>query len=174
MNLLFNETAVLGFQLQAGLRSKLSNNFYAVFGIGVAQNGEQYAYSASDSSYAYTTRYRNIVLPLGLQFNTGNKLRFVGTVGIQPQLFLAYQQDIKSKTTTGEESTSKVKQLANVNPFTLSTFAQAGLEWRLTSEVSIYVTPELRYQLSNTFGKQAPYKHNAFVYGLQAGMHVGL
>lgn len=169
-----DETPVLGFQFQAGLRSKLSNNFYAVFGIGVTQNGEQYAYSASDSSFSYTTRYRNIALPLGLQFNTGNKLRFVATVGVQPQLFLAYQQEVKSKTTAGEESSTKVKQLANLSPFTFASFAQAGLEWRLSSEVSMYLTPELRYQLSNTFGKQAPYKHNAFVYGLQVGIHVGL
>lgn len=169
-----NETPVYGFQFQAGLRSQLDNNWFAVFGLGVNQNGEQYSYVASDSSYAYTTRYRHVTMPIGIQFNAGNQVRFVGTLGLQPQLFVSYQQSITSKDQTGEETKTKVKQLSTLNQFAISSFAQAGLEWRLSSQTSIYLTPELRYQLTNTFSKQAPYKHNAFVFGLQAGVFIGL
>lgn len=169
-----NETPVYGFQFQAGLRSQLASNWFAIFGIGVNQNGEQYSFVASDSSYAYTTRYRHVCMPLGLQFNAGNQVRFVGALGLQPQLFVSYQQNIASKNQAGEETKTKVKQLSTLNQFAILSFAQAGLEWRLSSKTSIYLTPELRYQLTNTFTKQAPYRHNAFVFGLQAGVYIGL
>jgi hypothetical protein len=168
-----DETPMLNFGAQIGIRSKLSQNFFFTGGIGLTQYGEQYTLSLPDSSSTYKTSYRHLSLPLGLQYVTGKKVRFSASFGLQPQLFMAYRQESSIRNSENVESKEAIKQNTSIQPFTLATFAELGLEIPLDNKVSLVVSPLFRYQLTSTFQRQTPHRHNAYSAGLKIGMVIG-
>jgi hypothetical protein len=168
-----DETPSLNFAANVGIRSKLAQNYFFVGGIGLAQYGEQYALSLPDSSSTYKTSYRHLALPLGIQYVIGRKIRFSASLGFQPQLFMRYRQESTIRNSENAESKETIKQNTTIQPFTLATFAELGLEIPLDNKVSLIVSPLFRYQLTSTFQRQTPHRHNAFYGGLKVGMIIG-
>lgn len=169
-----NEEATFVGAATIGVRNRISSSFLLDFGVSYVGNGEKYAFSGVDTSFSYRTSYNYLAIPLKVQYVTGKKVKFLVGAGIQPQLFLSSNRKstwVDSENKSGSE-TEKLNKTMNF--FTLSAIANAGIEWQVGSTTSLFLMPEFRYQLTNSYTKQTPYIHKGIYYGVQLGLSFGL
>lgn len=158
-----------------GLRNKLAKHFELEVGIGLTRNGEQYAYNDTDtdSTFAYTTRYTFVSLPIVGYFTYGRELKLLAGAGIMPQLFMNQleTQNFTSAINTQEKNEIKTKSgTPNHTTFTSSALFRVGVQLRYSPFWSIYIMPEYRVQLTSTYGKTYSYSHKANALGFNLGL----
>lgn len=169
-----DETGTIRGGAALGMRTRIASSLYFDFGVALANYGESYDFSAADTAYSYQTSYSYFAIPVKLLYVTGQKIRFIGGIGLQPQMFLAYKQEIEWTNTSGKDGSQKVRNGNDFNFFTIAALANAGLEWQFAKSASVFLLPEARYQLNSSFGKQAPYVHKGIFLGAQLGLSVGI
>ncbi|MCE3295666.1 MAG: hypothetical protein K0R65_1380 [Crocinitomicaceae bacterium] len=152
-----------------GANTKFDQKIHLDFGIGFQQYGEQYQNSGSDTTISYKTTYSHVVLPLKVQYQTGDKIIFFIGTGLQAQLLAAYLNKT-STTIEGNETTVKVTELKNKNPFSIASVSSAGVQLPLGNRASFLVSADYALQLSNTFNKQAPYIHRSNLFAIKAAI----
>lgn len=163
---------VSGYNL--GIRSQLNSNFHLHFGFSLAQTGEQYRFEQADTLSAYQTKYTYFAVPIGIQFVAGKKLRFVAGLGLQPQLLAKTSTNLEFRDRYNATSSDKTSSKIGKQFFTLGSYANLGLEFQASKKVSVYLLPEIRYNLTNTFGKQEPHVHKGQFFGAQFGISIGI
>lgn len=164
-----NETALMVPNFSVGMRNRIKGHFFFDFSISFAKNGEQYNFQQGDSTYSYKTNFNYFAIPLKLQYVTGKKLKFIAGIGVQPQMLLNYRQHVKWTTAAGKDFSNTVKGNEKNNFFTIAALANVGLEYQIANNVSVYLMPEVRFQLNNSFQKQSPYIHKGYYIGGQVG-----
>lgn len=171
-----NEKSIYTGGATIGFRNQIKSNWWIDFGASLAKNGESYDFKSAmnDSSYSYKTNYTYFAIPIKLQYITSGKVKFIAGLGVQPQLFMGYKQKIAWTDSTNVKSDLTIKENKQINFFTIAAIGNIGLSWQIKPNVSIYVLPEIRMQLNNSFQKQSPYIHKGLFYGVQAGLSFGI
>lgn len=166
-----NETSIGTWSFAIGIRNRINSSFTWDGGVAFNRNGEQYSFEFEDTSYSYTTTYQYIGLPFRLNFNYGKTVEFFAGVGLMPQLFSAYRQDInwRSGNNSGSEEL-KSKAGYAPNSFVLSGLVNVGLCLHFEKNWSLMVSPELRYQLTSSYNKQDDFVHKNRAYGITFGL----
>jgi hypothetical protein len=159
-----------------GFRNQIKRNWWIDFGASLAKNGESYDFKSTvnDSSYSYKTNYTYFAIPIKLQYITAGKIKFIAGLGVQPQLFVGYNQKIKWTDSLNIESNSTIKDNKQINFFTISAIGNVGFSWQIKPKVAFYFLPEIRIQLNSSFQKQSPFIHKGIFYGVQAGFSFGI
>jgi hypothetical protein len=167
-----NETALNTWSFGLGISNKLTSYLKWEGGISYLRNGESYAFSKGDSTYAYETTYSYIGMPLKLVFNYGKSINFYAGIGMLPQMFLGYKKDINWTTNAGakEDELLKVKEGYTPVSFVLNTLLNIGVSMTIQEKWSVFVSPEYRFQLNSTFDAKDAYIHKARALGVSFGL----
>jgi hypothetical protein len=171
-----NEKSIFTGGATIGFRNQIKRNWWIDFGASLAKNGESYDFKSTvnDSSYSYKTNYTYFAIPIKLQYMTTGKVKFIAGVGVQPQLFMGYNQKINWTDSLNVGSNSTIKDNKQINFFTIAAIGNIGLSWQIKPRVAFYLLPEIRMQLNNSFQKQSAYIHKGLFYGVQAGFSFGI
>lgn len=157
-----------------GVKSRLRQNFYLDLGVSSALSGESYSYELADSTYSYKSTYSYFAIPIKIQYISGNKWKLIAGIGLQPQILVGYKQEITWNDRNGKSGEKTVKDKDDLNFFSISALANLGVSWQLKKNTSIFLLPEFRYDLSNTYLKQAPYNRKGFFIGGQIGLSIAV
>ena len=171
-----NEKSTFTGGATIGFRNQIKRNWWIDFGASLAKNGESYDFKSTvnDSSYSYKTNYTYFAIPIKLQYITAGKIKFIAGLGVQPQLFVGYNQKIKWTDSLNIESNSTIKDNKEINFFTIAAIGNIGFSWQIKPKVAFYFLPEIRMQLNSSFQKQSPFIHKGIFYGVQAGFSFGI
>ncbi|MCR9173650.1 MAG: porin family protein [bacterium] len=154
-----------------GFRSDLGKRFMWQGGISWIRNGETFTYEApdTDSTFAYQTFYNYIAMPLKVLFKHGSRVRVYGGVGLTPQMFFSYRQEQQWTTETNTQMDETIKTKNGYNSFVLSGTVTAGVQLRFNKGSSIFVEPEYRIHLTNSYESIDSYEHFGRAFGVNMG-----
>jgi opacity protein-like surface antigen len=153
-----------------GIRSRLNEFLSWEGGISLLRNGESYLYEVADTMYSYNTTYTYIGMPIKVMFTYGQQFRVYAGGGILPQMFVQYRQDQEWLTTLDYREKNTITTKNGYNSFVFSLVFNAGVQMDITNNMTLYVMPEYRYQLTSSYEKQADYKHHGRAIGLNLGL----
>lgn len=155
-----------------GFRSAFKENFMWQGGISFMRNGESFDYQAtdSDSTFAYQTFYNYVAMPVKVFYKYGSRVNFYGGLGIMPQLFFSYRQEQQWTTTLNAQATETIKTKNGFNTFVLAGTITAGVQLRMNSGTSVFVEPEYRIHLTNSYTEIDSYEHFGRAFGLNFGI----
>lgn len=159
--------SVSGFYM--GINSPLYRRINLDMGLGFQQFGEQNNLNFSDTLIHYTNTYSNLVLPVKIHLQTGNRWAFFCNTGLQLQMLASYL-NVRTVTINGQEERTKNKTLKDHQSISLSSTSSAGLKVQLSDKTSFYLSAGYVKQLTNTFNKQGPYIHKSDLLCLQFGL----
>lgn len=169
-----NETSILVPSFTLGVKTNLVKNLFLDLAVSYSKSGEQYAFKGQDTAYNYKSSYSYFAIPIKLQYMYGNKWKLIAGVGLQPQIFTGFKKEISwtdSNKKTGEQSVTKKD---DINFFSISALANLGVSWQFRKNTSIFFLPEVRYDLSDTYMKQAAFDRKGFFIGGQIGLSIVL
>lgn len=152
-------------------RSQMKYNLMWQGGLSWIRNGETFNFedTESDSTFAYQTFYNYVAMPLKLMYHYGDRVRIYGGVGLVPQMFFSYRQEQQWTTVNNNQSNATVKTKNGYNSFVLSGCVNLGIQLRFNSGSSIFIEPEYRLHLTNSYEKTDSYEHFGRAFGLNVG-----
>ncbi|MDG1841917.1 MAG: hypothetical protein P8I93_06190 [Crocinitomicaceae bacterium] len=168
-----NEIPLFTNSFTLGVNGKIYKNIGWDGAMSFIQNGEQYVFSAIDSSFSYKTRYRYISMPVRINYTIkfGSRFGCKLGVGIAPLLFINYKQDQEWQTSEGSTGTNSIKTNVGFNTAVFNFSSYLYFIYRLPSNFGLFVGPEYRYQLNNSYEKTADYKHYSRALGITFGVY---
>lgn len=154
----------------------IGHGLYLGFGLEYGQTGERFAWSSNDtdSSYRYKNVHHIVGVPLSINYIVGQKVQFVGGIGIAPNLTFGSNKQVTYVTENKVEHFTKIPLSNHTNDFNLTGFVQTGVQFKLIDGLYLYVVPEVRYAFLNTLNKQAPYARKYWMTGVQMGFSLSL
>ncbi|PWL24127.1 MAG: hypothetical protein DCO96_15165 [Fluviicola sp. XM-24bin1] len=166
-----NEANLNVWSYGLGIRSDLKNRFMWQGGISWLRNGETYQYDDpdTDSTFAYQTFYNYVAMPLKVMYRYGYRVRFYGGIGLVPQMFFSYRQEQQWTTVNNTQMDETVKTRNGFNSFVLSGTITAGIQLRFNKGSSIFIEPEYRLHLTNSFEEIDSYEHFGRAFGINMG-----
>jgi hypothetical protein len=164
-----NEFGNWYYSFQAGFRTNLKKWLLLDVGFEYLRSGEQYAYE-QDSVYKYVNTYHFIGIPIKLAYQYGNRFKLQVGAGIVPKMFMRMDQVETLPNEYGQLVDVQSKYTQNFNFFNVDAVITAGFRWNAGKRIGIYVLPEARWQLLNTYGKQNAYIHKSRIFGISAGL----
>ena len=81
------------------------------------------------------------------------------------------KQDQEWQTTEGSNGTNSIKTNVGFNSAVFNFSSYLYLIYRLPSNFGLFVGPEYRYQLNNSYEKTADYKHYSRALGITFGVY---
>lgn len=165
-----NEGSLNRWSYGVGIRSRLNEYVSWEGGISLLRNGESYLYEQADSMYSYNTTYMYIGMPIKVMFTYGHKFRLYAGGGVLPQMFVQYRQDQEWLTTLDYREKNTIKTNNGYNSFVFSLVFNAGGQMDITDNMTLFVMPEYRYQLTSSYENQDDFKH----YGRALGVNLGV
>lgn len=128
-----NEKSIITGGFEIGSELVLSDNFYLTIGGRFFSGGEQYQYndSLTDSTFSYVNKYRQIGVPLKLNFEFGKKLKPFMFAGITPSSILGKQVKSVYTNQLGKEIEND-SEFTNdyISPFQLVGSVGLGLKYQ--------------------------------------------
>ena len=165
-----DETLIQNWSFGLGLRNRINRFLVWDGGMYFSRNGEQYAFTGTDTSFAYQTTYSYIGMPLRINLSMGKDIQWHIGAGLLPQMFVQYNQKQQWTTTLNSSDSQEIKTNSGYNPFVISAIFNAGVQFNFASGWGVIVSPELRIQLNSSYQKQAAYIHKARAYGVSFGL----
>jgi len=168
-----NETSLFTNSFTLGINGKIYKNIGWDGAISFIQNGEQYLFSDTDTSFSYKTRYNYLSMPIRIHYGVNFSRKFgckLG-IGVIPSLFVNYKQDQEWQTTEGSKGTNSIKTNVGYNTAVFNLNAYLYFTYRLPANFGLFLGPEYRYQLSNSYQKTADYKHYSRAFGVTFGLY---
>lgn len=166
-----NEVPGWFYSFHLGYRTMLNKSFVLDIGFEFSRSGEFYETTA-DSVYAYKNSYNYIGIPLQVGYQYGNRMKLHVAGGVVPKMFINHVQTETMPNEFGIVDDVKTTYKEGYNFFNLDAVISAGVRWNASKNIGIYVLPEMRWQLMNTFQKQSPYIHRTSVFGIKAGLNI--
>ena len=153
-------------------RSELTKHFLWEGGISLQKNGEKYSFEdeVTDSLYIYDSQYSYISMPIKLMYTYGNSVKVLLGVGVVPQMFSNFKQDLKWRTALGTETSEDSKTNRWDISFVVSAVFNLGVEMEMSEKWSLMFMPEYKLQLTSSYLKTNSYKH----YGRSLGFNIGI
>jgi hypothetical protein len=165
-----DETFIQNWSFGLGLRNRINRFLVWDGGMYFSRNGEQYAFTGTDTSFAYQTTYSYIGMPLRLNLSMGKEIQWHLGAGLLPQMFVQYSQKQQWTTTLNSSDSQVVKTNSGYSPFVLSAIFNAGVQFNFSNGWGVLISPEIRIQLNSSYLKQATYIHKARCYGVSFGL----
>jgi hypothetical protein len=153
-----------------GIRNRVHRYFTWEGGMSFIRNGESYSFEGSDSTFSYNTTYSYISMPFKGYFTYGKNIRVFAGGGVIPQMFLQYKQEQEWENSVNAKGDETIKTKSGYNSFVISLAANIGVQVSMGKNVSLFVMPEYRYQLTSTYEKTDEYKHFGRAFGLNMGL----
>lgn len=166
-----NEFGKWYYSFQGGFRTNLKKWLLLDVGFEYVRSGEQYAYE-KDSVYKYVNTYNFIGVPIKLAYQYGDRFKWQIGAGIVPKMFVSMDKLETLPNEFGQLVEQKTKFKENYNFFNVDAVISLGFRWNAGRNIGIYVLPEARWQLMNTYGKQNAYIHKSRIFGISAGFTV--
>lgn len=158
-----------------GFTSDISRNFMWEAGISFLRNGEQYSFSATDTSHTYNSRYSWLGVPLKFYFKHDfNQLRLQVGIGAIPHMQMKFRRTDTFKNNDNVESTIETKTINGMNTFGVSAVGNIGLHYSITNRFGVYALFEYRHQLTSSYLKTYPYIHRGTAIGANFGLTFGI
>lgn len=165
-----NETNLNLWSFGLGFRSEITKNIMWEGGVSFQQNGEQYSFEQTDSSYQYESKYTYISLPIKVYYKYGKAIRVIGGLGIVPQMFVKFHQKRNWTDSNSIEGSETIKTTIGHSSFVISSVFNLGVEMDFSDKVTLFFIPEYKVQLTSSYLKTNSYKH----YGRSLGINMGL
>lgn len=170
-----DERALAMSQYELGATFRLEKQLFINFTASYSQYGEQYSFEqGTDSSYTYTTKYTSFSVPIGIQYRSEGQFRFYGGLGLQPSMITTRVNTLDIKDSNSKETTTNDKSRDNLNLMQMWTYAQIGAQIQLSPKTSFYASPEFKYQMTNTYHKQAGLSQHAYYWNIRFGFMIAL
>jgi hypothetical protein len=165
---LADEKSITNHDFEVVFRNQINKTIGLKFGLRFANTGEKYKLQIGDSTYSYITKYRYVALPIGVDFGftLSPAITWISSATLLPQLNAGR---VRKTTTVSDKDKTVVTSDKSTDKINTAVFGVAfttGLKFRLSTNVNFYISPEARFNLSNTFMKQSPYVHKAKTFGL--------
>lgn len=153
------------------VRSDVGSNLMWQGGISWIRNGETFNYEAtdSDSTFAYQTFYNYVAMPLKVLYKYGGRVRFYGGLGITPQMFFSYRQEQQWTTVNNTQVNETIQTKNGYNSFVLSGTITGGVQLRFNKGSSVFIEPEYRFHLTNTYEAIDSFEHFGRAFGINMG-----
>ena len=154
-----------------GIQNDLTKHVFWDAGIAYVQNGEDYSYVASDSTYSYQTRYHYISMPLKVNFKVQkNRFHFYAGIGLLPQMYVSSKRTINWQVNneSAKELTEGLSE--KTTPFCVSGLLNLGLMIDFNKGFSLLISPEMRVQFNSSFDQYQSYIHKNQAYGISFGL----
>lgn len=154
-----------------GIQNDLAKHVFWDAGIAYVQNGEDYSFVGSDSTYSYQTRYHFIAMPLKVNYKIQkNRFRFYAGVGLLPQMNISNKRTIQWQ--VNNETAKEISEALSekTTPFSLSGLLNFGLMIDFNKGFSLLISPELRIQFNSSYEQFQSYVHNNQSYGISFGL----
>lgn len=164
------ETHLNSWSFGVGIQNDINEFLSWDGGISYLRNGEQYNFESDDSTYSYQTQYSYIAMPVRINYFIGKEIKFTIGAGLVPQMFSGYKQEIQWTTSKEVKESETVETKMGFNSFILSSIISAGVQLKMQKNWMLYVSPEVRIQLTSSYEKQADYIHKNRAYGLTFGL----
>ncbi len=153
-----------------GMQNNINKFLFWDGGISFTRNGETYRFEEADTNYTYTSVYTYISMPLRLNFTYGKKFQVYGGLGLVPQMFTGFKQEINYTRKDGSEDSQTIKTKNGYNPFVVSAIFNVGCMYHFNNGWGLLLSPEARIQLSSTYGKQEGFIQKAKCLGVTFGI----
>jgi hypothetical protein len=167
-----NESPLNTWSFGIGIRSKITKHLLWDGGISFIQNGEQYTYKGTDTTFSYQTRYGYLSMPFRINYTIapfGDRFTFYAGVGLLPQMLFRYQND--SQWTSGSKSGGEsVSTKIGYNSFVISALFNIGLLVKINNKWGCIISPEARIQFNSSYDKNSAYIHKNQSYGITVGL----
>jgi len=140
-----------GFEL--GTHIELTKHTKLSLGVSFFSGGEDYSFSdtLTDSTFYYKNKYRQVGIPLKLNFIIGSTWQAYGFAGVIPSSILHRQYSSDYTTVEGEEIENDVEVIKNgLASFQLVGSVGLGARYQFSSG-SVYAFGEYRQNLTNTY-----------------------
>ncbi|MFK8044331.1 MAG: outer membrane beta-barrel protein [Crocinitomicaceae bacterium] len=138
---------------ETGVHMTLSNHFYLGVGANYFGGGESWTYSdsLSDSTYSYVNKFRQIAVPIRLNFHFGNAFKGYGFVGAIPSSILTRRFESSFTNAGGVETENDiVSSEENINSFQFIGSVGAGFSYSF-EDVGFFAQLEYRHYFTNTY-----------------------
>jgi hypothetical protein len=165
-----NEKSLNTWSFGLGMQNKINKYLFWDGGIGFTRNGESYKFEEADTSYTYTSLYSYIAMPIRLNVSYGSKFQVYGGLGLVPQMFTGFKQEVQWRNKDASEGSETIKTKNGYNPFVISAVFNAGFMYHFNNGWGLIVSPEARVQLISTYGKQEGYIQKARCFGVSFGL----
>ncbi len=169
-----NETSLNTWSFSLGFRNQLNRFLSWSGGISFVRNGESYLYEQPDTMFTYDTKYKYIGMPIKLYFNYGEDFKLLAGAGLMPQMFLQYRQDSEWRTMTNATDSESFKTRSGYSTFVVSALFSIGGEIKFSPRWSLYVMPEYRLQITDSYLVTDSYDHFARALGVNMGLTMKL
>jgi len=148
-----NEEPINTQGLELGTYIDLSKNLNISLGLGFFNGGETWSYndSISDSSFTYINKYRQISLPVRLNFQIGSSIQPFGFIGVIPSSILGrkYESSFTNAKGVLTENNPEIIQ-DNISSFQFIGTAGIGVRFDFTNS-TVFVLGEYRQHFTNTY-----------------------
>ena len=140
-----------GFEL--GTSINLSEKLFLTVGVNYFGGGESWSYadSLSDSTFLYNNKYRQIAVPIRLNLQFGDALKWYGFVGLIPSSILGRRYESSYTNANGSLTENDiVVDQENINAFQFIGTVGTGLSYDL-GDIKIFSHIEYRRHFTNTY-----------------------
>lgn len=174
------ESSLSTWSFGIGFRSRISDFLVFDGGISLLKNGESYDFSDVDTAYTYNTTYSYVSMPLKVMyykdflFDNNTALTFYAGVGLVPQMFSKFKQDIEITNSENTVSNESVERRDQTSTFVLSTVFNVGIQYQFTENWSLMFIPEYRLQLTDSYSEFDSYDHFGRAFGFNVGISMGI
>lgn len=170
-----DETNYTAWAFHLGFSTDISKYLMWESGISFLRNGEKYAFSETDTSHTYTSKYSWIGVPIKLYFKHDiSKFRLQAGVGVIPQMQMKFSKNEIFKNSNNVESVVETKTINGMNNFGVSAVANLGFQYNLSPKFGVFVQFEYRHQLTSSYLKTNAFIHRGTAIGSNFGVVFGL
>ncbi len=139
--------------LEFGTYIDFTKNVNVSLGLGLFNGGETWTFedSISDSSFTYINKYRQVSLPIRLNFQLGNTIQPFGFIGIIPSSILGrkYESSFTNSNGTLTENDPIIFK-TNINAFQFMGTAGLGVKFDFVNS-TVFIMGEYRQHFTNTY-----------------------
>ena len=113
-------------------------------------------------------------MPIKLLYTYGKKVRLITGAGLVPQMLVGYKQSQKWTDSNNVDGSEEITVRKGLSTFVISAVFDLGVEFRMAEIWSLYIVPEYKLQLSNSFDEKNSFKHYGRSFGVNVGIGISL
>lgn len=159
---------------QLGIRNQVNRYLTVEAGLQVDRYAQSYLFEnpINDSMYSYVRDYTFIGIPVQTYFTTGNRLKFMLGIGLQPMITMRNHLVTTYADSLGKKTELTVNKKEGMHFLNLAAMASMGISYQINRNIGVYFIPSYNYGLTNIYDKQAP--HQEWLSGLNFKLGLSL